>query len=421
MITKITMPKFGAIMEDGTIEEWLVELGQKVAKGDELAEVSTDKITNMVISPIDGYFRKIVADVGETVDCGEVIGLMTESLDEVISEEHEEAVSGAAEPAPEAEVKVVSEPLTVGSTDEAVKISPRAKKIAEDKGLDYSHIKGTGRLGIITVDDLKKYGKPHSEKSIELPVQKEVPAKKPVAAPVLAPSLKESEVEEIRKLTAIEKTTARTMLSSMTGMAQTTLATEANVENLASVYSELKGKYARAGVRLTYTALIIKAVAMTLEDHPKMRASLVDDEHIQISNRISIGVAVDLPDGNLIVPVIRDANMMDLRSIALKLQDLSERARTNSLEMDELGNATLTISNIGTMGITYFTPVINPPESSLLGIGAIRDQIVVENGAMKIAPVMYLSLTHDHRIINGGPAARFLQQVVESLQDFRWM
>jgi pyruvate dehydrogenase E2 component (dihydrolipoamide acetyltransferase) len=157
---------------------------------------------------------------------------------------------------------------------------------------------------------------------------------------------------------------------------------------------------------------------MALEDHPRIRTTLIGEEQVRISNRISIGVAVDLPDDSLIVPVIRDANLLDLRSIALKLRDLTERAKNNALQYEELGDASITVSNMGNMGVTYFTPVLNPPEGALLGVGAMREQIVVNQGHMTIAPVIYLSLTYDHRIINGGPAARFLEQVVDTLQHF---
>lgn len=425
MLIEITMPKFGLSMEEGTIDEWKVELGQKVAKGDVLAEVSTDKITNSVLSPEDGYMRKHIAAEGDTILCGELIGLMTETAEEelqvkdasssVVQTEEKSATVAATDVA-------APQTATVGSENQ---ISPRAKKIAEERGLSYAHIVGTGRLGMITVDDLKKHGKPLAEVATSAaPVQAfsvPAPAVTPIARPVTAPTLAPADTALVRKFSTIEKTTARAMHDSLLGSAQTTIATDGDMTNLVRLYRELKGKYAQAGVKLTYTALIVKAVAMALESHPKLRASLVDEDHVQISNRISIGVAVDLPDDNLVVPVIRDANLMDLRSIAIKLADLVERARNNALQYDELGDATLTISNMGTMGITYFTPVLNPPEGALLGIGALRDQIVVDQGSMRIAPVMYLSLTHDHRIINGGPAARFLKEVVESLQDFGWM
>jgi len=413
MLIQITMPKFGLTMEEGTIDEWLVEVGQKVAKGDILAEVSTDKITNSVTSPEDGYMRKYLVEEGETVPCGEVIALMTESAEEALTES-----SGISEAMPEhgSTAEAVQEPSPEARTQDSpvageVAITPRARKLAEEQNLLYSHIKGTGLLGAITVDDLKEHGKPRPDEAVQADVA--VPSTASVPESVAA-----SGTDYVRKLSTIEKKTARTMHDSMAGTAQTTIATEADMTQLVSVYRELKDRYAQEGVRLTYTACIIKAVAMALEDHPRIRTTLIGEEQVRISNRISIGVAVDLPDDSLIVPVIRDANLLDLRSIALKLRDLTERAKNNALQYEELGDASITVSNMGNMGVTYFTPVLNPPEGALLGVGAMREQIVVNQGHMTIAPVIYLSLTYDHRIINGGPAARFLEQVVDTLQHF---
>lgn len=429
----VTMPKFGLNMEEGLIESWTVKIGQKVAKGDELAEVSTDKITNSVQSPEDGYVRVFMAEEGDSIACGETIAVLTKNADDPLEEDvpacADDAVKSDGDvqtPAtPMPAVSAVSE-SSAAPLDGEVKITPRAKKIAEAKGLAYGHIKGTGLLGMITVADLKRYGRPLSE-------QPSAPEAKAAAQAVPAPAAevgrKDVPVEavyapaaglEVRKLSALEKTTARAMHGSLAGSAQATIATEADVSKLVDVYRELKPKYAKAGVKLSITAMLIKALAMALEDHPKLRARMVDAEHVGYSAEISIGVAVDLPDDNLIVPVIRNANLLDLRSIALKLAELAEKARAGKLAIDDLGGATMTISNMGTMGITYFTPVLNPPEGALLGVGAIRDQVVAEDGAIRISPVMYFSLTHDHRIINGGPAARFLRQFVESLSSFGW-
>ena len=167
-------------------------------------------------------------------------------------------------------------------------------------------------------------------------------------------------------------------------------------------------------------AMLIKAVAMALENHKALRSTMADENHIKISSRIHIGVAVDIP-GGLIVPVIRDANMKDLRTICLELSDLTQRAKDNKLTSDQLGGATITITNLGMFGITYFTPVLNVPESAILGVGAIIEKLMVKDGGFYPASVMNFSLTHDHRIVNGAPAARFLKEVTASLQDFKWV
>ena len=221
-------------------------------------------------------------------------------------------------------------------------------------------------------------------------------------------------------MSTMETAIAKAMQNSLLTTAQATIATEAEITELVRVYKQLKGKYTNAGVKLSYTAMLIKAVAMALENHKALRSTMADETHIKISSRIHIGVAVDIP-GGLIVPVIRDANMKDLRTICLELSDLTQRAKDNKLTSGQLGGATITITNLGMFGITYFTPVLNVPESAILGVGAIIEKLMVKDGGFYPASVMNFSLTHDHRIVNGAPAARFLKEVTASLQDFKWV
>ena len=285
-----------------------------------------------------------------------------------------------------------------------VKITRRAKAVADRKGWAYGHIKGSGEDGSITVSDLKRYGKPYSE----------------VEAEAAASVYDSTKPDVIRKMTPMELAVCKGMMNSLQGTAQNTVATEADISNLVSLYQSIKGKYNAAGIKLSYTAMIIKAVAMAMENHPDMRVGLVDDKTIRIAKNIDIGCAVDVP-GGLIVPVIRNANMKDLRTISLELLDLTEKAKNGKLTANDMGGACITITNLGMFGITYFTPVLNSPESLILGVGAIIKQVVIRNGLMTPASCINFSLTHDHRIINGAPAARFLKEVVDSLKDFKWL
>ena len=422
MITKYGMPKFGLSMETGVIGEWLVNEGDSVKKGDALVEVSTDKITNTGEAPCDGVIRKIIAQVDDEIPCGETICLIADSMDEPVDGGAPAAAPAAAEAAPAA-APAASPAAAPAAPAGDVKITPRAKKIAEEKGLSYAHIKGTGLLGMITIDDLKKYGKPLSEAAAPA-APAAAPA--PVAAPA-APAPAQvyntapcAEGDVITKMTPMQSAVCKGMMNSLQGSAQITIATEADVTNLVKVYQSIKGKYKNAGVKLSYTAMLIKSVAQALENHPAMRMTVADANHIKTTARISIGCAVDIPDG-LIVPVIRDANLKDLRTICLELADLTERAKTGKLNSDELGNASITITNLGMFGITYFTPIINAPEGAILGVGAILEKMMVKDGGFYPGSVMNLSLTHDHRVINGAPAARFLQEVITGLQDFKWL
>lgn len=454
MVTKVIMPKFGLSMETGVLGSWLVEEGASVTKGSALAEITTDKITNTCEAPKDGILRKILLPEGEEAACGEAIAILADTADEDISAEcggsrdDDGTFVNSGEPAAETSPA----PRQAAAAD--IKITPRAKKVAEEQGLEYSHIQGTGLLGAITISDLKKHGIPRKDQegaasvsaapaSVPGPASTSglasasgpasasgtasAPASVPgaaspaAAAPKAVFDTRPCEGEDvIVKMSTMETTIAKAMQNSLQTTAQTTIATEAEITELVRVYRQLKGKYTNAGVKLSYTAMLIKAVAMALENHKALRSTMADENHIKISSRIHIGVAVDIPDG-LIVPVIRDANMKDLRTICLELSDLTQRAKSNKLTSDQLGGATITITNLGMFGITYFTPVLNVPESAILGVGAIIEKLMVKDGGFYPASVMNFSLTHDHRIVNGAPAARFLKEVTDSLQDFKWV
>lgn len=444
MVTKVIMPKFGLSMETGVLGSWLVEEGDSVTKGSALAEITTDKITNTCEAPKDGILRKILLPEGEEAACGEAIAVLADTADEDISAECGGGQSEGGAFADSAEQAAAASPVPEKAASADIKITPRAKKVAEEQGLEYSHIQGTGLLGAITISDLKKHGIPRKDpagaasvsaapasasvpssasgsSSASAPASGPSTASAPAAAPKAVFDTRPCEGEDvIVKMSTMETAIAKAMQNSLLTIAQATIATEAEITELVRVYKQLKGKYTNAGVKLSYTAMLIKAVAMALENHKALRSTMADETHIKISSRIHIGVAVDIP-GGLIVPVIRDANMKDLRTICLELSDLTQRAKDNKLTSDQLGGATITITNLGMFGITYFTPVLNVPESAILGVGAIIEKLMVKDGGFYPASVMNFSLTHDHRIVNGAPAARFLKEVTASLQDFKWV
>ena len=446
MVTKVIMPKFGLSMETGVLGSWLVEEGASVTKGSALAEITTDKITNTCEAPKDGILRKILLPEGEEAACGEAIAVLADTADEDISAECGGGQSEGGAFADSAEQAAAASPVPEKAASADIKITPRAKKVAEEQGLEYSHIQGTGLLGAITISDLKKHGIPRKDPagaasvsaapaSASVPASASAPASAsglasasvpasasaPAAVPKAVFDTRPCEGEDvIVKMSTMETAIAKAMQNSLLTTAQATIATEAEITELVRVYKQLKGKYTNAGVKLSYTAMLIKAVAMALENHKALRSTMADENHIKISSRIHIGVAVDIP-GGLIVPVIRDANMKDLRTICLELSDLTQRAKDNKLTSDQLGGATITITNLGMFGITYFTPVLNVPESAILGVGAIIEKLMVKDGGFYPASVMNFSLTHDHRIVNGAPAARFLKEVTASLQDFKWV
>ncbi|HBF6020516.1 TPA: dihydrolipoamide acetyltransferase family protein [Clostridioides difficile] len=412
MITEIKMPKFGLSMEDGTIGTWLIEEGAVVNKGDELLEIETDKITNTVEAPESGILRKILFEEGEVANCGETICIIAD-VNEDVSELNQTVKTD------------IKEEKDTSNFEQLTKITPRAKKIAEEKGINYSNIEGTGIHGAITIDDLKNFmNKNLEEKDINTNQNKAT--KKEVRQDVASISQPKSaktsigENDVVIKMTPMQNVIANKMHESLLTTAQTTIATEFEVTNLTKVYKGLKEKYKKAGVKMSYTALIIKAVAEALENHPKLRTQVFDENHFRVNDEINVGIAVDIPNG-LLVPVIKSANLKDLRTICIELSDLSERAKNNQLNPDEMNNGTITITNLGMFGITYFTPVLNTPESAILGVGSIIEKVLVKEGAFYVGSIMNMSLTHDHRVVDGAPGARFLQEVTKNLLDFRWM
>lgn len=398
MAVKIIMPKFGYSMEEGVLASWLVEEGDEVSRGDALAEIESEKLVNNAVSDSDGIVAKLLLEEGDTADCGEPICIIAEAgedIEEVIQalaveEEPEEEVEEKAvekvEVKPEVKTKTDAPKVEGGS-----KIAPKAKKYAEEKGLAYEHIVGTGRLGMITIEDLKRDGTP---------------------AGLTAYSA--SAEDEVLKFSTMRQTIARAMELSLSNTAQVTNFMEAQVGPLVKLYGNLKEKYQSAGVKLSYTAMIIKAVATALEEHDGIRVQMIDEKQLIRKSSIDIGVAVDIPDG-LVVPVIRQANLKDLRTICLELADLSHRARTGTLAEEDMGNACMSISNLGAFGITNFTPILNTPESAILGTGAIIERPVIKDGGVHIEPVLNLSLTYDHRVVDGAPAARFMKSIVTNL------
>lgn len=430
MATEVIMPKFGLSMEEGSISEWLVKEGDAVTEGQPIAEINSEKLTNTALATANGVIARILADEGESLPCGSPIAIIAAE-----GESYEAGTPPAPILAAPSSDEVVVEAVSVDfvplekTSVQASKITPRAKKLAEAKGLSYEHIQGTGLHGFITIEDLMREGRALAAQPTEASPEPIVPVTAPpastavppsfptVAAPVYAPALED---EEVLAMDPMQRAICDSMYSSMTQAAQTTLMTEANVRNLVAVYWKLKPKYTAAGLKLSYTALLIKAVAMALENHPHVRMHMLDANHYTVIQNLDIGIAVDIP-GGLVVPVVRGANLKDLRTICQDLSDITDRAKRRTLTEQDLGNGAITITNLGMFGVTYFTPILNAPEPCIIGVGGITEKAVVREGGIFSDPVMNLSVTHDHRITNGAPTARFLQEVVGNLNDFRWV
>lgn len=383
MAVFLEMPKFGLTMEEGTIVAWLKKEGELVVKGEPLLEVATEKITNTVEAPAGGILKQILVKEEETVECGVYIGVIDDG-------------TGAAETCSESSrtvagtLRSTADPVSVSSictagaeqctaASQQVKITPKARGLAEKHGVDYYDLCGTGIDGAITLADVKKC--------------------------LAGPPLQTQGYNEI-KMSEMRRAISRKMMESLHSSAQTTLAMDMDVTNLDELYRNNKSKFKAEGIKLSYTAFLLKTTALALRKHPRIRTFLAGDTFKEC-NQINIGVAVDI-EGGLIVPVLKNVDVKDIKTICLDLEEITQKARNHQLVAEDLEQGTITLSNLGMFGIRYFTPILNYPQSAILGIGALEQRVVVIEGGLHIRSLISVSMTHDHRVFDGAEAAKFL-------------
>jgi len=399
MVTEVIMPKMGQTMEKGKVIKWLKKEGEKVERGEPLLEIETDKTTIEVEARGSGILRKILVQEGEEVPIATTIAYITkegEDLPEEISEPKPSISKTLKETVVEA--PKIEEKHKAGTTIK-VKASPLAKRIAKEKGVDLTQVTGTGPGGRITKEDVLKY---------------------------LASKTAVSAVEESRKepsgpefqvvpMSSMRMAIARKMVESKTHVPHFYVSTDVDMTEAVNMREKLIPTFeARTGVRLSFTHLIVKAVAMALEEYPQLNATF-EGENIKIWKDINIGIAVGLKDG-LIVPVLRRANKMSLLEIASEASKLVARAREKKLREEEFYGGTFTISNMGALGVESFIAIINIPETAILSLGRIADKPVVVDGQIAIRKMMTMTLSADHRVVDGVLAARFLRKVKDLLE-----
>jgi pyruvate/2-oxoglutarate dehydrogenase complex dihydrolipoamide acyltransferase (E2) component len=376
MPVKVAMPQIDLFMAEGTITEWLKQDGETVEAEEPVAIIETSKIVVEVKSPASGTFYK-TQPVGSTVSVGEAIAL-------IVQQDENAPVISEVIKSPGVEEKP-SERVTE-AIDKRVLASPLAKKLAKQHDIDLAQITRSGHGGVITKKDVLAYLK-----------QNHV----------------ERDDEEIIPLTGWRKVMADRMHYSLHTMAQLTTITEADFTELIKLRKKLisEGKD-----RISFTVFIVKAVTQALKEYPIMNSSLVDGKII-IKNYHNIGVAVAREKQGLIVPVIHRADEKSLTKLNQVLSEMVNNARTGNLSIKDVTGGTFTVTNVGSLGGTMSTPIINPPESAILGVGAITKKPVVVNDEIVIRSIAYLCLSYDHRFIDGAPAIGFLQQIKQFLQE----
>jgi pyruvate dehydrogenase E2 component (dihydrolipoamide acetyltransferase) len=410
MAVEVIMPKFGLTMHEGTIQRYFKAPGDQVRAGEPVYEVETEKVLYEVEAPAGGTLAAVLFAEGATVECGTVVAVIAEPNEDIraVAARYADGAP-ASTPADNAAAPSAAAPAPSEDGGGRRAASPVARKLAAELGVELAGVVGTGPGGRITREDV--VGAATAARSTSTaaaaPARAGAPAQQP-AGTAGAPAVPAKPTVRTLPMRGMRKTIAERMTQSLRESAQLTITTEADV----SAAVELRERLVRQ-FDCTYTDMLIQAAARALRRHPRMNARLAEDA-IVILSEVNIGMAVALEDG-LIVPVVKEADRRELREIAGATRELGERARGGKLRLEDVSGATFTITNLGTYGVDAFTPIINPGETGILGVGRIVEKPVIHRGEIARRSMMTLSLTFDHRIIDGAPAAQFLQSVIEIL------
>jgi len=406
MAYEVLMPQLGLTMEEGTVSQWIKHEGDEVKTGDVILEITTDKLTNEVAAEHDGVLLKIVAQEGEDIPVKGLLAYIGQPGEAVGGAPAAAPAAPAAAPA--APPAAAAAPAPAAANGQRVRISPLARKTAAKMGVDYTGIAGTGPSGRIVLKDILAAAE----------AQKNAPAvAAPAAAPAAAPksSLELMEGDTVVKLSGMRKVVAERMLQSHTEIPCVTQNIKVDVTELMKFRKMLLEE---TGRKYSVNDLVLKAVAKCLHNHPEMRVSFDEANH-QIIQRahVNVGMAVAL-DAGLITPVIRDADKMGLEQLADTAKDLATRAKENKLKPEEYKGSTITVTNLGMFGIETFTPIINQPDSCIIGVCATEDELALNaEGGVEVRKVMRLSVTLDHRSLDGAVVAKFEMDLRDLLQN----
>jgi len=362
MVTKVVMPKLSLTMKEGTVGKWYKKEGDTIEKGEPIVEIISEKATYDLEAPASGVLVKILVAEGSDAPVDAPIAVIT-ALGETYKE-------------------VETPQVSVATTErtERVLASPAAKRLAKEHDIDLTLVKGSGPEGRIVEEDVQQLIK---ETSGFLP-----------------------RIKETVPLTGFKKTSAERVSTSFRTAPHSTLMMKVDSSKATEVHNKLQ---------VSHTAILVKATAKALREHSIVNSTF-EQNCIKIFEDVNIGVATATPHG-LVVPVIRNADAKSLKEIDASIKNLTEKARDGRLAKEEISGSTFTISNLGMFGVEFFTPIINPPEAAILGVGKITETPVATNGKIEIEPIMMLSLSYDHRIIDGAPAAEFLNKIKQLVEN----
>ena len=417
MAYELLMPQLGLTMEEGTVSQWIKKEGDAVKVGDVILEITTDKLTNEVISEYEGTLIKIVAQEGEDIPVKGLLAYIGQPGEAVGGAAPAAAPAAEAAPAAAAPAAPAAAPAPVAANGQRRRISPLARKTAAKMGVDYSGIAGSGPSGRIVLKDILAAAEAQkAAPAAAAPVAEAAPAAAPAApAKPAAPKagLELMEGDTVIKLAGMRKVVAERMLASHSEIPNVTQNIKVDVTELMKFRKTL---LAMTGKKYSVNDLVLKATAKCLRQHPEMLVSFDGNQIIQRAH-VNLGMAVAL-DAGLIVPVIRDADKMGLDELAATAKDLATRAKENKLGADEYKGSTFSVSNLGMFGIETFTPIINQPDAAILGVCAIQDELALDDeGNVTKKQVMRLSVTLDHRLLDGAVVAKFQMDLRDLLQN----
>jgi 2-oxoisovalerate dehydrogenase E2 component (dihydrolipoyl transacylase) len=423
--TPVTMPQLGESVTEGTIARWLKAEGEEIEKDEPLAEVDTDKVNAELPSPLAGKIEKLLVSEGTTVDVGTEIALVAVDGEEASPTAEAQPREDMAAEAPTEEFPAADTEAQPAATDggdgrgtiesaETLRLrrsSPVVRRLAEEHGVDISEISGTGTGGRVTKKDIETY----------IEEREAAPAATEAPAPEVTPEPERVEVYEgdrVVELTSIRRAIASRMATSKREAPHAWSMVEADVSGLVALREGVKEEFAeREDVRLTYLPFIVKAVIEGLKEHPVLN-SVWDGDRIVLRKRINIGVAVDLEEAALIVPVIRDADELNTLGLARRIDEIVKKARSRQLSLDDVSGGTFTVNNPGSLGSVVSTPIINYPQAAILSAEAVVKRPVVVDDAIAIRSMMNLEVSFDHRVLDGGAALRFLNAVKRRLEAY---
>ena len=440
MPTKVIMPQLGESVVEGTVTKWLKKEGETIAEFEALLEVNTDKVDTEIPSPAGGTVLKLVVGEGITVTAGTILAWIGEPGEEIPTGDNApETPFPAAVPAAIQESSTTPTPTSSPQTTRDLGfISPVVAKIAHEHNVDLQQVSGTGQGGRITKKDVLAFveANPSGTPAADVPIW-ETPADGDLFRPTEMMFKNTSENtasqsadaagatsagsvigDQLVPHTSIRRSIAEHMIKSKSISAHVTTVMEVDLSKVVVDRNSNKAAFARDGVNLTYTAYFMAAIVSALKAFPQVNSSW-SDEGLVLHSAINIGMATSLAEAGLIVPVIKAADGLSLLGLARAVNDLAQRARDRKLLPDEVKGGTFTLTNHGTSGSLFATPIINQPQCGILGVGLVQKRAVIIDDAIAIRPMVYISLTFDHRILDGASADWFLAKVVDTLQNWK--